>query len=105
MAADQNRTAGDDVPYLYKALIQELRRHKGRRRLTCKQLDDLAGTQDGYVAKCMSFQAKSRRRARYETLDLLLTATVGRGYRVIVLPPETPCQRAADHPNKPCSTC
>lgn len=75
-----------EIPHAYLALCREIRRHMKRRGWAAWQMEDAAGWQDNYAGKALNPASPSGRVAGYHSLDLALTALVGRGYRILVVP-------------------
>jgi len=86
-----------EISPLYRRLIGELQRIRAKRRVTLSQLDDMAGIPDGLASKAVMLHRNkprggkrpSNRVVGYDTLDEMLTAVAGRGYRIVILPPST----------------
>lgn len=75
----QSHEAGGGV------LSQVRRRSRGaqtRAWLPMAQVDDLAGLQDGFFPKLIFPDAPNGRQSRWETLDLVVQALFGTGYRM-----------------------
>lgn len=97
-----------DICPLYKQMIGEMQRWRQRRRLTLRQLDDIAGIPDGLSSKATMLHRRTPRGASrpsgrvvgWQTMDEMLTALAGYGYRIVVLPPVTsPASRSASAPD------
>jgi hypothetical protein len=74
------------VTSIYRALIWEVRNHIRAVGLTMQQADDVAGLQDGYLAKMLHPDTPSGRQAQWPTLQLLLDAVYPNGFRLRLLP-------------------
>lgn len=82
----KEKTGPERVPHLYRAIVREIRRHIRQRGWTMQECDDKSGLNDGYVAKALAPETPSGRVAQYQTLDLLVEALAGAGYRVLIVP-------------------
>ena len=69
---------------LYKLIMVELERRRCQLGLTLVDVDNLAGTQDGYTAKLMWPDTKSGKTGRWDTLQLLVDALFPVGFEVVV---------------------
>ena len=67
---------------LYRMLMMELERRRLALGWPMWKLDDKAGTQDGYYAKCLYPDTPSGRQARWETLQLLIDALWPEGFQL-----------------------
>lgn len=63
----------------FVAALEERRRELG---LPMAQVDDLAGLQDGFFPKLIFPDAPNGRQSRWETVDLVVQALFGTGYRI-----------------------
>jgi hypothetical protein len=80
---------------LYCAVIAEMERRRLELGWPMWQLDDKAGTQDGYYAKCLYPGTPSGKRARWETLQLIVDALFPQGVNVTIEPTHKGDMRSA----------
>lgn len=76
----KNRTRPSTA--IYRAVMMEFERQRLARGLSMAQVDDLAGTQDGYYAKMLYPDTPLGRQARWETVQDVADALFGRGFAV-----------------------
>jgi hypothetical protein len=67
---------------IYRILMMEFERQRLVRGLSMAQVDDLAGTQDGFYAKMLYPDAPNGRQSRWETVQDVADALFGRGFAV-----------------------
>lgn len=82
-AAGKNRTRPSSA--IYRALMVEFERQRLARGLSMAQVDDLAGTQDGFFSKMLYPDTPNGRQARWETVQDVADALFGRGFSVQVV--------------------
>lgn len=75
---------------LYQEIMLAIDRRRQQMGVPMWALDDAAGTQDGYYAKCLHFEDPSGRMARYQTLELILGALYPGGFRIKIEATELP---------------
>jgi hypothetical protein len=89
----KNRTRPSTA--IYRILMMEFERQRLARGLSMAQVDDLAGTQDGYYAKMLYPDTPLGRQARWDTVQDVADALFGREFLINisgtkVLMPGTP---------------
>jgi hypothetical protein len=94
MSADTNqKTRGATVERaapIYRALVTALEHRRLQLGWSAWQLDDAAGTQDGYWMKSLWADTPSGRQSNWSTIDLLVSALYPDGYEVQILPKKSP---------------
>jgi hypothetical protein len=83
---------------LYRMLMSEIERRRLELGWPMWKVDDSAGTQDGYDAKCLHPQTPNGRRARWETLQLIVNALFTADARVTLEPVQEDMPGIAAHP-------
>lgn len=74
------------VSPIYMELVSAIDCVRRRRGFSMANLDDKAGTPDGYFAKALHADTPSGRQGRLETLDLFAQALAPKGYRIVIEP-------------------
>lgn len=69
---------------LYRGIMLELERRRLQLGFTFINVDDLAGLNDGYLAKLMWPDTPTGRVARWETLQLIVDALFPEGFEVVL---------------------
>lgn len=69
---------------LYRGIMLEIERRRLQLGFTFAEVDNLAGTQDGYCAKLMWPDTPSGRIGRWDTLQLIVDALFPEGFEVVV---------------------
>ena len=70
----------DHAVPVYRALLLECERRRQLLGWSMWQVDDASGCQDGYYAKALHADRPSGRQARWETLNLIVTALFWQGF-------------------------
>jgi hypothetical protein len=70
---------------IYRIIMVEFERQRLARGLSMAQVDDLAGTQDGYYSRMLYPDTPFGRQARWETVQDVADALFGRGFEVKIL--------------------
>lgn len=74
------------VSGLYLGVMQALDARRRALGWSCAKLDDMAGTQDGYYAKCLHADTPSGRQAGWEMVQLFTDALFPAGTSLMILP-------------------
>lgn len=67
---------------IYRVIMVEFERQRLARGLSMAQVDDLAGTQDGFYGKMIYPDTPNGRQSRWETVQDVADALFGRGFEV-----------------------
>jgi hypothetical protein len=73
---------------IYRIIMVEFERQRLARGLSMAQVDDLAGTQDGFYSRMIYPDTPYGRQARWETVQDVADALFGRGFEVNIVGPE-----------------
>lgn len=73
-----------DATSLYRAVMLEVERHRIAAGWPSHELDDRAGTQDGFFQKALHPDTKSGRQAQWATVQLFVDALMPEGFEVII---------------------
>ena len=84
----KNRTRPSTA--IYRILMMEFERQRLALGISMAQVDDLAGTQDGYYAKMLYPDTPLGRQARWDTVQDVADALFGRGFEVKLFGSERP---------------
>lgn len=79
---------------IYRALMVAIETRRRSLGLAMWQLDEAAGTQDGYYAKALWADTKSGRQANWSTVQLMIDALFPDGHALILRPKKRPCLTA-----------
>jgi hypothetical protein len=79
---DKNRTK--PCTAIYRILMVEFERQRLARGLSMAQVDDLAGTQDGFYAKMIYPDTPNGRQSRWETVQDVADALFGRDFLISI---------------------
>lgn len=71
---------------IYHAFISQIHTRIRRLGIPMWECDDRSGLQDGYTAKLLHPDAPSGRQARWDTLELLMSALYPEGYVLTIRP-------------------
>ncbi len=82
----KNRTRPSTA--IYRILMMEFERQRLALGISMAQVDDLAGTQDGYYAKMLYPDTPLGRQARWDTVQDVADALFGRGFSVQMMASE-----------------
>lgn len=85
-ASPQASVARAGVAAVYRALMLAIDRRRNQLGISMEALDDLAGCQDRYLAKCLHVDAPSGRQARWETVQLFVDALFPDGFDLQLIP-------------------
>lgn len=69
---------------IYRVIMVEFERQRLARGLSMAQVDDLAGTQDGFYAKMIYPDTPTGRQSRWETVQDVADALFGRGFLISI---------------------
>jgi hypothetical protein len=69
---------------IYRSIMLEVERQRVALGIPMWQVDDMAGTQDGYYAKALHADSTSGRQARWDTLQLIVSALFPEGFDCIL---------------------
>jgi hypothetical protein len=89
----KNRTRPSSA--IYRIIMVEFERQRLARGLSMSQVDDLAGTQDGFYGKMLYPDSPSGRQSRWETIQDVADALFGRGFEIRIIASEAPIPSAA----------
>jgi len=73
---------------IYRIIMVEFERQRLARGLSMAQVDDLAGTQDGFYSRMIYPDTPHGRQSRWETVQDVADALFGRGFEIKILMPE-----------------
>lgn len=85
---------------LYRAVMLEIERHRIAAGWPSHELDDRAGTQDGFFQKALHPDTKSGRQAQWPTVQLFIDALMPDGFDVRIVPKKGASVSAVKHPGK-----
>lgn len=85
---------------IYRSIMLEIERRRLALGMPHWQVNDAAGTQDGYFAKMMLPDTPSGRQASWETLQLVIDALFPDGFEVIIRPTKDGALSADDQRRK-----
>lgn len=71
---------------IYRAIMMAIEARRLELGFSMATVNDLAGTQDGYLAKMLYPDTPSGRQARWETVQLVVEALFGRDFTVQIVP-------------------
>lgn len=90
------------ISRLYLEVVRALDARRRSLGWSMAVLDDMAGTQDGYFAKCLHADTPSGRQAGWEILQLYADALFPAGVTLVVMPSQRQARAAvAQRPKKP----
>lgn len=78
-----NRTRPSSA--IYRIIMVEFERQRLARGLSMAQVDDLAGTQDGFYGKMIYPDSPNGRQSRWETVQDVADALFGRGFEIKII--------------------
>lgn len=85
---------------IYRSIMLEIERRRLALGLPHWQVNDVAGTQDGYFAKMLLADTPSGRQASWETLQLVVDALFPEGFEVEIKPRKDGSMSADDQRRK-----